>query len=193
MNNYLLNNSKTMKLIEKRYWHYTPAIRLPQIIKSGKIKLDEQARSYGEKPAAWISTNPIWENTATKPYADKSGHMVERTNEEMSQELGLGRIEVKASNAFISWLRYRNTSGINPRLWSEMTKYGTKIGGDPNEWYASYIPIMSRYFISVEMFIKGEWIRCDDWNQIDQFLASGMKANMGFFKRKSLGRITSAA
>lgn len=172
-----------------KFWHYTPAFRLPQILKSGKIKLDEQARSYGEKHVAWISTNPIWENTATKPYTDKSGRMVERTKEETSQELGLGRIEIRPSRDFISWEIFRKTSGVHPKLWSGMTKYRLQVGANPNEWFASYIPILDRYFISVEMFIHGEWIRCDDWSHITQFVAKGMEANNSpqvYPKRKSI-------
>ena len=166
-----------MNTIERRFWHYTPATRLPRILASGKIKLDEQAKFYGEKPAAWVSTNPVWENTATKPILDDSGKQVDLTKEEMSELMGLGRIEIKPSRDFISWYKFRKTSGVHPKLWNGMTKYGLQVGANPNEWFASYIPILDRYFISVEMFIQGKWIKCEDWSNILQFVLKGMEAN----------------
>ena len=54
-----------MKNKNLRLWHYTPACRLPAIIKSGHIKL--QTYTYeNEKPVVWFSSNPNWENSVTK-------------------------------------------------------------------------------------------------------------------------------
>lgn len=175
-----------MKEINRRFWHYTPAIRLYRILESGKIKLDEQAKFYGEKPAAWVSTNPLWENTATKPILDVCGVKVDLTLEEMYLRLGLGRIEIQPSRDFISWYKFRKTSGVNPKIWNGMTKYGLKVGADPNEWFASYSPILSRYFISVEMFIKDKWVKCEDWSKIKQFVSEGMKVNNSPISRPDL-------
>ena len=46
--------------MEKSYFHYTPEIRLNEIIESGKIKLANTSVFKREKACAWISTNPNW-------------------------------------------------------------------------------------------------------------------------------------
>ena len=172
-----------MKTIDMRFWHYTPAVRLPHILSSGKINLDKQARAYGEKPAAWISTNPKWEYTVLKAMTD--GLLMDY--DELNQKLGLGRIEIKPSINFISWNKFRLTSGINKKLWLKMTEYGIEKGGCPDEWYASYITIIRRYFLSVEMNIEGKWVKCKDLDKIERFVFEGMEANRTFVKKKLTG------
>jgi len=176
-----------MKTTNMRFWHYTPSIFLPQILESGKINLDAQSRSFGEKPATWISTNPEWEYTVMKSIIDGSGNEIMLSKDELNQRLGLGRIEIKPSLSFISWDKFGSTSGINKKLWIGMTKLGIEKGANPNEWYASYIPLIKRYFLSVEMNIDGKWVACKDWNMINQFIKEGMESNRKFFKNKRYG------
>ena len=166
-----------MRTANLRFWHYTSAFRLPQIFQSGKINLDKQAKAFGEKPAVWISTNSVWENTATKMVEDENGNLITLTKEEMCLRVGLGRIEIKPSESFISWSKFGTTSRINPKLFNSMTQVGIGQGANPNEWFASYIPIISRYFISIEMNIEGKWVKCPDWNKLEQFVNEGMETN----------------
>jgi hypothetical protein len=178
-----------MKTTEMRFWHYTSAFRLPQILACGKIKLDEQARAFGERPAAWISTNPEWEYTVMKTGPDGSI----MSKDELDHTLGLARIEIKPSRDFISWYKFRTTSGVNKKLWIEMTNLGREKGANPEEWYASYIPIISRYFLSVEMKIQGKWIKCNNWDKIEQFVTEGMKVNQEFLRAEKNDLLKRAA
>ena len=74
-----------------------------------------------------------------------------------------------------------------------MTQFGREKGANPNEWYASYIPIISKYFMSVEMYINGKWVKCEDWNNIHQFVIKGMEANKRLFCENRFGIIKKAA
>ncbi len=90
---------------------------------------------------------------------------------------GMGRIEVKPSPSFITFRKFGSTSGIEPKIYKSMAQIGIERGSNPDDWYASYIPILSRYFLSVEMNIKGKWVPCKDWKEIDQFVKKGMETN----------------
>ena len=56
-----------MKNQKEELFHYTSEVRLSQILKSGHIKLATAMVPIHDRPAVWLSTNPDWEPTATKP------------------------------------------------------------------------------------------------------------------------------
>ena len=74
-----------------------------------------------------------------------------------------------------------------------MTNLGREKGANPEEWYASYIPIISRYFLSVEMKIQGKWIKCNNWDKIEQFVTEGMKVNQEFLRAEKNDLLKRAA
>lgn len=167
-----------------RFWHYTKAITLPKILTSGEIKLDELAIDFGQKPATWVSTNHEWENIATKGTFDRYGNDYLFTANQQCIVWGLGRIQINPSINFISWYEFGLTSGIDQELWIRMTDYGRERHANPDEWYASYSPIFSGDFLSVEMNIDGEWIGCKDLVMIDKFVNHGMEINRAIFNKE---------
>jgi hypothetical protein len=49
-----------------RWWHYTLARTLAEILVSGGIKRSTVGLSGGERPAVWFSCRTDWEPTATR-------------------------------------------------------------------------------------------------------------------------------
>jgi hypothetical protein len=59
-------NRKEYQNMNKQFWHYTVGKHLPQILESKVIKLATEGIRLPEKPAAWFSTNSLWEPTCRK-------------------------------------------------------------------------------------------------------------------------------
>jgi len=152
---------KNKETMEKRFWHYTPAFRLLQILDSGQINLETRIGNTGEKRGVWVSTNPEWENTVKKNDPD-TGELL--TKEQQIRRFGMARIEVKTL-PFQTWNKYLHTSGIQKWKWLGMKNQGVAWGGNPDEWYVIYKPISSRYFLSVEVYTDGEWVEVKDWKE----------------------------
>jgi len=165
-----------MDVTKMRFYHYTSAGRLPKILESGHIYLSRAGIGKNEKPGVWLTTCPEWERTSTGMIL-KDGVMKYLSDEEMYTNYGWGRIEVKPSTGFIDMRKFGRTSNIDPKVFQSMIKTGIEMGSNPDDWYVSYIPILSRYFLSIEMNIKKEWVKCTDWNKIGQFVKDGIETN----------------
>lgn len=171
-----------MDINKLRFYHYTSAVRLPKILESGNIYLSRNYIGKKEKPGVWLTTSNEWERTCTSMIM-KDGVLTDLTEEEMYLNYGWGRIEVKPSSGFVNIKKFSRTSNIDPKVLQSMIKIGIEKGSNPDDWYVSYIPILSRYFLSVEMNIKKEWIKCTDWNNISQFVNDGMEINRSFYDK----------
>jgi len=170
-----------MKMTDLRFWHYTKSFYLPKIIESGRINLSTAGIGKKEKPVVWLTTSSEWENTSTVGTL-KDGVMKFLSKEEMCIQYGMGRIEIKPSSSFVTFKKFGTTSGVDPRIFISLYNTGIENGSNPDDWYASYIPILSRYFLSVEMYIEEKWIKCEDLKEITQFVEEGMKRNKLFYQ-----------
>ena len=171
-----------MDINKLRFYHYTSAGRLPKILESGNIYLSRNYIGKKEKPGVWLTTSPEWERTSTSMIM-KDGVLTSLSEEEMYLNHGWGRIEVKPSPSFVNIKKFGKTSNIDPRVLQSLIQTGIAKGSNPDDWYMSYIPILSRYFLSVEMNIKKEWVKCTDWNKIGQFVKEGMETNRLFYTK----------
>lgn len=143
--------------MEKRYFHYTPTIRLEEIIKSKEIRLaTNSVYSKKEKPVAWVSTNPEWENTATKTVASFFGKPRQLTFEEQLKEIGCARIEVKGVD-LMTWAKLKHKAKMDLRAASAFEFTGKMKGANPNEWYGSLSPIKIDKWKRIEVYKNGKW------------------------------------
>lgn len=132
----------------KPAYHYTTLQCLTQIFDSGYI---EPATAYiekNEKPVVWFSTNPEWEETATKGYIDKeTGKQRNATKQEMKDNAGdLIRIEVPL-HLTVSIRVYEEKSGISEIFWESLVKVAKDAGSNIKGWRVSFKPIPIGHFI----------------------------------------------
>ena len=147
-----------------RYFHYTPEIRLEEIIKSGEIKLaSKSVYSKKEKPVAWVSTNSHWENTATKMVGSIFGKPKQLTFEEQVKKLGCARIEVK-STGLMSWAKLKHKAKMDLRAVKGFETVGIQKGANPIEWFGSLSPIKRERWIKVEVYKNKKWQEYENYN-----------------------------
>jgi len=142
-----------------KLWHYTTKDRIQEIIESGEIRTSTENRT-GQRESAtlWLSSNPIWENTATKLTFD-GGTMRKLTKKEQHEVLGLGRIEVNTQNiSFFSWSTFVKNIAAKRHVARSMEVSGRTSGGNPNQWFGSTKPVGKEHFLSAEIWNGEEWI-----------------------------------
>ena len=155
--------AKLTEIKEPRVFHYTIGTYLPQIIRSGEIKLATTLVREGEKPAAWFSTNPVWEQTANKMLFDKdTGKLVNLDKEETALwGNGLVRIEIVPEAAPYTWWNYKRLSRAKKKILRGLYEVAMKDGADPKEWRVSFEPVRAEFWLSIERWSaeKSEWKR----------------------------------
>ncbi|EDP96746.1 hypothetical protein U8527_00385 [Kordia algicida OT-1] len=140
-----------------KFYHYTPTIRLKEIIESKEIKLATQSVfNKKEKPVAWVSTNPNWENTATKMVSTIFGKPRQLTFEEQAENLGCARIEVK-STGLMTWAKLKHKANMDLKAARAFEFTGKQKKANPNEWFGSLTPIKNDRWIKIEVFENGKW------------------------------------
>lgn len=143
-----------------KYYHYTPEFRLPEFFKSQVIKLATAsvANKKNEKAVAWVSTNPHWENTATKMAIDGDGNKVNITFEQQVEMFGCARIEVKPSSRIRNWTHITKLANTQTSVVKQLEICGLKQGAKPSEWYGSLKPIPMEDWVKIEIFQDGNWV-----------------------------------
>lgn len=152
-------NINIIKLYKmKRYFHYTPTVRIEEIIKSGQINLaSKSVYAKKEKAVAWVSSNEEWENTASKIIFNAFGHSKHMTFEEQLEHLGCARIEVKP-NGLMTWGKLKHKARMDLTMAITMEEVGIKQGASPSEWFGKLTPIYKSQWLKVEEFIDGKWV-----------------------------------
>lgn len=145
------------------YYHYTPEIRLSEIIDSGLIKLATQSvYAPKEKACAWASTHPIWEPTATKMIINQFGNPIKLTFKEQLEKFGCARIQVKPVG-FVHWGKMKHLAKMNLEQAKQMELVGIECGGNPKEWFGSLEPIKKENWIKIEVYKNGEWVEYESF------------------------------
>lgn len=144
--------------MNKQYFHYTPEIRIEEIINSGVINLATKSIFHKkEKPVAWVSTNLFWENTATKSSCDIFGNVIRLSFEEQLNNFGCARIEVK-ENGLMTWAKLKHEANMDLTVAKAFEETGLIQGSNPKEWYGSLQPIGINRWIRAEVLKDNKWI-----------------------------------
>ena len=62
------------------------------------------------------------------------------------------RIEVKQLNHFVTWPKFKHVSGINLGYAHQLERDAISRGAIPKQWYASFKPIKSKDWVSIEIW-----------------------------------------
>jgi hypothetical protein len=139
-----------------KYYHYTTEIRIPEIIKSGKINLATLYVYGKEKPCTWISSNHVWENSATKMASTSDGRLTHLNFEQQLELFGCARIEVKPTNLY-HWPKLKHLIRIDSEKAQQLEDIGIERGANPLEWYGSLFSIGIDQWIKIEIYKNGKW------------------------------------
>jgi hypothetical protein len=140
-----------------KYYHYTTENRIQDILESGKITQATLRLNKKEKPCTWISSNQIWEKTATKMAKNDEGLLIQLTFEQQLACFGCARIEVKPNNLY-NWPKLKHIVRIDKVNAKFLEDEGIKRGANPSEWHGSLFPIEMDQWIRIEIFEDGKWI-----------------------------------
>jgi len=148
----------------KRLFHYTVGTKIPLIQKDGFIKRADAFVSKNELPAVWCTFNSEWEETANKMFQSNYDNVLRAGNREQTEEIGGGlyRIEVSQDAAPLDWKQFKKRSGIKKNMSVALEKIARNVGSSVSDWRASFEPIYSDKWISIEFLEDGEWISV--WN-----------------------------
>jgi len=143
----------------ERLFHYTTALSLEPIMKSGKILPATKYVPAGEKPAVWLSLEPEWEPTANKKIMLPDGSSVTpRGIEELSGYLTPIRFEVLPEYFSSNWNDFKRQSGIDPKTAQALELVAYDQRADPSKWRISFKPISSDFWVSIEGWVDGKWV-----------------------------------
>lgn len=157
-----------------KYYHYTPEFRLPEFFNTQVIKLaTASVSSKNEKAVAWVSTNPHWENTATKDRYDLNGNRVHLTFEQQVESFGCARIEVKPTFKLYNWNHITKLAKTPKGIVKNLETVGIRRGAKPSEWYGSLKPIPMEQWIRIEQFIDGKWFEVYNFETQTQRVIDG--------------------
>ncbi|MCA9439556.1 MAG: hypothetical protein KC964_02025 [Candidatus Omnitrophica bacterium] len=138
-------------------WHYTTEERLHAILTDGYIRQATVGIPVHEKPAAWFSINPDWEQTANKMYKDASGNHYKGTMETTYRFGGLARIGVQDEAAPMTWAVFKRLSGITATDANALEKTAKSKGSNPYHWFASFDPVYDHQWVSIEIYDGRNW------------------------------------
>lgn len=150
-----------------KLWHYTSKDRIDTILDSEVINLATAGVPDRERPAVWLSSNPIWENTATKGVVE-NGIRRSVTKDEMDSLCGLARIEVEIFSGIINWKHFKRVSGIKNSSASALESSGLNKNANPKEWFTSFKPISIDYWIKAEILVDGKWVDYEVFEVVEE-------------------------
>ena len=133
---------------------------MEKILKSGELQVSQWEKQNKVKPPAlWLSTNPVWEHTATSMIKDDIGQIRGLTKDELHQMYGLVRFSVPfKKEMFCSWGKYKYKSNTPLNVYLSLERQGIIKGANPNEWYASFENIPLEKCIACEKWNGTKWI-----------------------------------
>jgi hypothetical protein len=145
-------------------YHYTSRNHLAKILESGVLEVSSSDKKDKIKPAAlWLSTNPVWEHTATKQ-AGIDGKIVQLTKQQQHEKIGLIRFVLEfKKESLCSWAKYKYKSNISLQLYNGMEAAGISMGANPKEWYACFHDIPLNKCISCEEWDGKNWVVVIDY------------------------------
>ena len=139
-------------------YHYSCETYLDSIIQSGKLIVSNWENNNNVKPAAlWLSTNTIWENTATKMIEDNDVVRL-LTKDEQHNMFGLIRFIIDFNSiTTCNWNRYKYSTNTTIEVYNSMEQYGVEIGANPNEWFATFLNIPLQNCIGCDIWDGTTW------------------------------------
>ena len=171
------------------YYHYTKGLHLPTIVNDGIIKTTNAGIEKREKPAAWLTKSPQWEiccnvgsfmnlDLETRRNISLNDLEIETVhNSFMMKKIGMCRIVISETLPTVSWAKFKHVSGISERMYETLDKLSQNKGSITDQWSCTFNPIPRRFWESIEMFVKDEWVKWDESLPIAEFVDLCMSCN----------------
>ena len=137
----------------KKY-HYTTISKIDSIIKS-KVILQATANWDGNKKqqVVWLSTNPVWEETANKAIQWPNGGRTPLDRAGTAKEAGgLVRIEVIPESAPYTFEEYVKIAKVSRKLRNSLISTAKKMGSNPDDWFISFEPVRMDDWVDIEIY-----------------------------------------
>jgi len=149
-----------VKQVNLRVFHYTTWPALVGILDTMEIRTTAIGLVKGEKPAAWFSINPDWEETVRKAFRTESGEQPPLLSRDALLDRGVVpvRIEVNPNLPFLDWPHFKLMSGISQKLARGMETLAREWGANPDEWRALFSPVTIEDFRGFEAWTGVLWI-----------------------------------
>lgn len=144
---------------EIKLWHYTSGRQLPSIIESKEIRPGTAAIPKSEKPAAWFTTNPVWENTCNKMLRMSSGRIFHcRSKEETALYCGgIVRIRINPQAAPYTFQDFKRLSRISNNRAKALAAVAIEKGSKPSEWRVSFNPVPQSEWLGIDVWDGEKW------------------------------------
>ena len=146
-----------------KLYHYTVFQWYGQIVSDGYIKPAYEHIPENERKVVWLSTNPVWEETANKNM-DENGRLIQ-LDKKGTHALGGGLVRIEVPfDLTVGWDEFLRTSGIEKQRADGLVRAAKKKGSMPSDWRVSFETIYVKDWIGVEFFDwdKQTWVPYDE-------------------------------
>lgn len=168
--------------IHPALYHYTAGWEKIAAILATEV-ISKEFKMYEEQvTAAWLSSNPVWENTVMKVKGGLEAH---------ADKLGAFRIKVKSNLPILNWHNFVKFSGENEKICRGMETVGLEQEANPDEWYCSlyHIPVSDNTVESIGIYSNGKWEDMSISDFQEKFSAELDKVKIEFITQDKVGKI----
>ena len=170
------------KANQSALYHYTAGWEKIAAILATEV-ISKEFKMYEEQvTAAWLSSNPVWENTVMKVKGGLDAH---------ADKLGAFRIKVKNHLPILHWHNFVKFSGENKKICRGMETVGLEQGANPDEWYCSlyHIPVSDNTVESIGIYRNGKWEDMSINEFKEKFAAELGKVKIKFITQDKVGKL----
>ena len=170
------------KANQSALYHYTAGWEKIAAILATEV-ISKEFKMYEEQvTAAWLSSNPVWENTVMKVKGGLDAH---------ADKLGAFRIKVKNHLLILHWHNFVKFSGENKKICRGMETVGLEQGANPDEWYCSlyHIPVSDNTVESIGIYRNGKWEDMSINEFKEKFAAELGKVKIKFITQDKVGKL----
>lgn len=136
-------------------WHYSKAGHHESIFCSGMLNLATAGVPTWERPAVWLSSNPMIEWTA---YPKASLAELECTAYQPVRFRLDPSALVRGEVNVVTWKKHRQKGGVMPQHGAALESVAREAGANCKDWWCCYAPIRLECFSSVEIMDGGKWV-----------------------------------
>jgi hypothetical protein len=141
-------------------WHYTWGLYMELIIRDGFIKPADAYVAPPERPIAWFTTSPNWEETANKGIRDRLTGKERTLTREETEKFGRGlyRIGVSDDYPLKRFLRISRESKQDRKLTRALLETAQEQGSNPYaDWWGTLNKVPSAHWKVIEIFTPEGW------------------------------------
>lgn len=140
-------------------YHYTIGDRTESILECGYIDMATAFIEKNERPAAWLSSHPDWDETANKMLLKPDGTLASCDKED-TRKIGGGLFRFRISRGELEihdWQGYRRLSGVSDLIAVSQEIVTREKGMDTSEHYCVFGHIGHEHWEAIEYWDGSVW------------------------------------